>query len=174
MTIVSEAGSGAKFVDVIKVEEEKIRQHVDEMVRQSVEETLNGLLEVEAEQLCGARRYERSPDRVDTRSGHYERKLTTKAGEVTLKVQEEETSSVLKGRLLGGEMEDPGHVGQGATDCRQNLERTAYRGRTETRQGRSFDWPGHRRYLGKTPRNLRPPRDCGPGQRASPHFSQLE
>ncbi len=86
MTIVDDAGSSAKFVDVIKIEEGKIREHVDEVVRQSVEETLNGLLEAEADQLCGAKRYERSPDRVDTRSGHYERKLVTKTGEVTLKI----------------------------------------------------------------------------------------
>jgi transposase-like protein len=32
------------------------------------------------------KRYERSADRVDTRAGHYERQLHTKAGEVTLKV----------------------------------------------------------------------------------------
>jgi hypothetical protein len=58
----------------------------DEVVRRSVEETLNGLLEAEADQLCGAQRYERSPDRVDTRAGSYERRLETKAGPVTLKV----------------------------------------------------------------------------------------
>ena len=51
-----------------------------------MEETLNGLLEAEADRLCGAGRYERSPDRVDTRAGSYGRKLQTKAGEVTLKV----------------------------------------------------------------------------------------
>jgi transposase-like protein len=51
-----------------------------------VEETLNGLLEAEADELCGAKRYERSVGRLDTRSGHYERKLQTKAGEVALKV----------------------------------------------------------------------------------------
>jgi transposase-like protein len=56
------------------------------VVRSSVEETLNGLLDAEAEQICGAQRYERSADRVDSRSGHYERKLETKAGQVTLKV----------------------------------------------------------------------------------------
>jgi transposase-like protein len=55
-------------------------------VRQSVEETLNGLLDAEADELCGARRYERSVERLDTRAGHYERKLQTKAGEVSLKV----------------------------------------------------------------------------------------
>jgi transposase-like protein len=43
-------------------------------------------LEAEADQFCGAQRYERSPDRVDTRAGSYERRLETKAGRVTLKV----------------------------------------------------------------------------------------
>ncbi len=43
-------------------------------------------MEAEADQLCGAGRYERSPDRVDTRAGSYERRLHTKVGEVTLKV----------------------------------------------------------------------------------------
>jgi transposase-like protein len=71
---------------VIQVDEERVRGHVEEVVRLSVEETLNGLLDAEADQLCGAKRYERSPDRVDTRAGSYERKLQTKAGEVTLTV----------------------------------------------------------------------------------------
>jgi transposase-like protein len=56
------------------------------MVRESVEETLNTMLDAEADAQCGAKRYERSPERVDTRSGHYERKLLTPAGEVTLSV----------------------------------------------------------------------------------------
>jgi transposase-like protein len=56
------------------------------VVRETVEQTLNALLEAEAEELCGAKRYERSPERLDTRAGHYERKLLTKAGEVNLHV----------------------------------------------------------------------------------------
>jgi putative transposase len=71
---------------VIQVDEEKSRGHVDEVVRRSVEATLNGLLDAEADQLCRAQRYERTPDRVDTRAGSYERKLQTKAGQVTLKI----------------------------------------------------------------------------------------
>jgi len=51
-----------------------------------VERTLNGLLDAEADRLCGAGRYERSAERIDTRAGHYERRLGTKAGEVTLRV----------------------------------------------------------------------------------------
>lgn len=71
---------------VVRIDEGKLRGHVDQVVRASVEETLNGLLEAEADQLCNAKRYERTPDRVDTRAGSYERQLHTKAGEVTLKV----------------------------------------------------------------------------------------
>jgi putative transposase len=82
--MTEDTGQGLK--DAIRVNSEQLRGHVDEVVRSSVEETLNGLLQAEAEQLCGAGRYERSADRVDTRAGHYERKLETKAGVVTLKV----------------------------------------------------------------------------------------
>lgn len=70
----------------LRVDEEKLRGHVDEVVRTSVEETLNALLDAEADTICRAQRYERSAERVDGRAGHYERKLETKAGEVTLKV----------------------------------------------------------------------------------------
>jgi putative transposase len=72
--------------NMVQVDEAQVRSHVDEVVRKSVEETLNGLLEVEADQLCGAKRYQRSPDRLDTRAGSYDRQLQTKAGPVTLKV----------------------------------------------------------------------------------------
>jgi transposase-like protein len=62
------------------------RGHLDAMVRGTVEETLNAMLDAEADELCQAQRYERSADRVDTRAGHYKRKLHTKAGEVELKM----------------------------------------------------------------------------------------
>jgi putative transposase len=89
MTIVNETSDGVKcveFSEVIKIDEGKVRQHLDEVVRQSVEETLNRLLDAEADELCGAKRYERSVERLDTRAGHYERELHTKAGPVALKV----------------------------------------------------------------------------------------
>jgi putative transposase len=70
----------------LQVDETKLKGHVDEVVRSSVEETLNALLEAEADQICRAQRYERSAERVDTRAGHYERQLETKAGSVTLKM----------------------------------------------------------------------------------------
>ena len=86
MEIVSQSGSGENFEGVIRIEEGKIRSHVDQVVRETVEQTLNGLLQAEADDLCGAQRYARSPERLDTRAGHYDRKLHTKAGEVTLQV----------------------------------------------------------------------------------------
>ncbi len=48
--------------------------------------TLNGLLVAEANRLCGARKYERTEERKDTRAGSYNRHLQTRAGEVTLTV----------------------------------------------------------------------------------------
>ena len=78
---------GSENLDgMLRIEEEKIRSHVGEVVRQTVEQTLNGLLEAEADELCGAKRYARSPERLDTRAGHYDRTLQTQAGEVTLQV----------------------------------------------------------------------------------------
>lgn len=44
------------------------------------------MLDAEADALCGAQRYERSPDWVDARAGSYERQFYTKAGKVTLKM----------------------------------------------------------------------------------------
>ena len=71
---------------VIQIDEARIRDHLGEMVRGTVEETLNALLDAEADQLCGAGRYERSQARQDTRAGSYKRTLQTSAGEVNLKV----------------------------------------------------------------------------------------
>ena len=75
-----------KLGKVIKIDEDQIQQHLGELVRGTVEETLNKLLDAEADQLCNAAKYERTDARQDTRAGHYKRGLHTRAGEVTLKV----------------------------------------------------------------------------------------
>jgi transposase-like protein len=72
--------------DAIKIDGELVQNHLNEIVLETVEQTLNGLLDAEADRLCGAERYQRTESRLDTRAGNYERKLHTKAGEVTLKV----------------------------------------------------------------------------------------
>ena len=72
--------------NIVTIDETQVRDHLGKIVRGTVEETLNGLLDAEADHICQATRYERSAKRQDTRAGHYERKLHTKAGEVTVKV----------------------------------------------------------------------------------------
>jgi putative transposase len=69
---------------IIQFNESAIQGHLSEMVRHSVEATLNQMLEAEADRLCHAEKYQRSEAREDTRAGFYQRKLHTKAGEVTL------------------------------------------------------------------------------------------
>src|SRR5262249_42903414 len=59
--------------NVITIDDERIKGHLDRVVRGTVEETLNALLDAEADRLCNAQRYERSAARRDTRAGHYER-----------------------------------------------------------------------------------------------------
>jgi transposase-like protein len=71
---------------LLHIDENQIRGHLDEMVRTTVEDTLNKMLDAEAEALCGAKRHERTETRAGYRSGHYERELETKAGPVTLQV----------------------------------------------------------------------------------------
>jgi transposase-like protein len=71
---------------VIRVDERQLRDQLHEVVRESVEQTLNGLLDAEADALCRAQRYERNGERASTRAGHYERNLQTTAGNVRLKV----------------------------------------------------------------------------------------
>ena len=70
---------------VVQIDEAKIRDHLGELVRGTVEETLNAMLDAEADAMCGAQRHERSPERVDTRAGHYDRKFHSKAGEINLR-----------------------------------------------------------------------------------------
>jgi putative transposase len=72
--------------NVVRIDEERIRDHLGRIVRGTVEDTLNALLDAEADRLCNAARYERTEARRDTRAGSYRRGLHTRAGEVTLKV----------------------------------------------------------------------------------------
>ena len=71
---------------IIQLNEGIIKEELKELVRSSVEETLNNLLEKEAEELVNASKYERTAEREGYRSGHYDRNLTTTSGEVTLKM----------------------------------------------------------------------------------------
>ena len=71
---------------IVQLNEQVIKTELKELVRQSVQEVLNSLLDAEADQLTNAHKYERTEGRQDTRAGHYTRKLLTGAGEVELEV----------------------------------------------------------------------------------------
>jgi putative transposase len=71
---------------IVQIDEEQIKGHLNEMVRGTVEGMLNALLDEEAKQLIGAERYERNEGRRDTRAGYYERGFDMKAGRMTVKV----------------------------------------------------------------------------------------
>lgn len=58
-----------------RVDEGKLKGHGDQVMRSSVEETLNTLLDAEANEICRVQLYESSSDRAYT--GHYERKCQT-------------------------------------------------------------------------------------------------
>lgn len=81
-----EAGGGTPLGGVVRIDDGRIQAHLDAVVRSTVEEALNALLDAEADHLCGARKYERTEGRKDTRAGSYTRQLHTKAGEVSLQV----------------------------------------------------------------------------------------
>lgn len=72
-------------------DEEVVRDELKELVRRTVEDTLNVLLEEEAEDLVKADRYERAAKRETCRAGHYERDLTTSFGRVMPRIHKPES-----------------------------------------------------------------------------------
>ena len=74
------------FGNIIQLNEDLIKNNLKDLVRNSVEETLNALLDHEADELVRAGKYERTGDRKGYRSGHYERNFGTTSGEVRLRV----------------------------------------------------------------------------------------
>lgn len=72
--------------NIIQLNEDLIKHDLKDLVRSSVEETLNALLDKEADELVNAQKYERSAERQGYRSGHYKRNFQTTAGEVKLNV----------------------------------------------------------------------------------------
>jgi putative transposase len=72
--------------NIIQLNQDLIKTELKTLVKQSVEDTLNSLLDQEAQQLTKAEKYERTEKRNGYRTGHYTRQLQTTSGEVTLKV----------------------------------------------------------------------------------------
>ena len=72
--------------NIIQLNQEELKSQLGTLVRETVESTLNKLLDEEADRITNAHRYERNEERLDTRAGHYKRKMLTTSGEVELKV----------------------------------------------------------------------------------------
>ena len=70
--------------DVIRTNEAQMRNHLGEMVCSTVKETLNDMLDAEADRLRNATRCELSQGRIDGHAGNCRRKLHAKAGEIEL------------------------------------------------------------------------------------------
>ena len=90
--------------NIASVDEESLESDLRELVRKTVQETLNALLDEEADEMVGAERYERTAAREACRSGHYKRKLVTTSGEVALDVPKLRGATLLRlrGRGLSG------------------------------------------------------------------------
>ena len=72
--------------NIIQLNDKFIQNELKTLVKNSVEETLNALLDAEADKLVQAERYARDTARQGYRAGHYDRSFTTQAGEVKLRV----------------------------------------------------------------------------------------
>ena len=77
---------GTMSDNIVTLNQEVIHTELKDLVRNSVEETLNSLLDAEADRLVNAERYARDEDRKGYRSGHYDRSFTTTAGDVNLRI----------------------------------------------------------------------------------------
>ena len=71
---------------MIHLDTAEVKKQLGEMVLETVKQTLNAMLDAEADEITQAHKYERIESRTDTRAGHYHGKLMTKAGEVDLKI----------------------------------------------------------------------------------------
>lgn len=71
---------------IVSINEESPRLGIKELVKNTVRDVINQLLEEEADELANAGRHERTAGREAYRSGHCKRKLVTSAGEAELDV----------------------------------------------------------------------------------------
>ena len=66
--------------NIIQIDQNLFETKLDRLVTEKMTQILNAMLDAEADEITGAARYERKEGRKAYRAGHYERKLTAKAG----------------------------------------------------------------------------------------------
>ena len=72
--------------NIIQLNQDLIHTELKDLVKNSVEETLNAMLDAEADKLVQAERYARDEQRKGYRAGHYDRSFSTTAGNVNLRM----------------------------------------------------------------------------------------
>lgn len=91
---------------IVTFDEAAVRGELRELVRQTVKDTLNALLE-EADDLVKADRYERTAGREAYRVGRCERGLTTTSGRVTLRMPKPKSRGLSGVRMFTGGINRP-------------------------------------------------------------------
>ena len=72
--------------NIIQLNQDLIHTELKDLVKNSVEETLNAMLDAEADKLVQAERYARDEQRKGYRAVHYDRSFSTTAGNVNLRM----------------------------------------------------------------------------------------
>ena len=72
--------------NIVQLNEQVIHTELKDLVKKSIEETLNAMLDSEADRWVNAERYVRDEQRQGYQTGHYERNFTTTAGDVPLRM----------------------------------------------------------------------------------------
>ena len=66
--------------NIVQLDQNAIHTELKDLVKNSVEETLNAMLDAESVQLVNAERYVRDEECKSYHAGHYDRTFTTTAG----------------------------------------------------------------------------------------------
>ena len=105
--------------NIIQIDQNLFETKLDRLVTEKMTQILNAMLDAEADEITGAARYERKEGRKAYRAGHYERKLTAKAGRLALKVPK------LKGEVVYGQINVYGVTTKSERHKRSYWTRTA-------------------------------------------------
>ena len=71
---------------ILTLDEDTLKDEMRDLVRETVEEAINGILDAQADELVNAERYERTDERQACRSGRYGRGPLTRAGKIGVSV----------------------------------------------------------------------------------------
>ena len=71
---------------IVSFDEQAVKDELRELVRKTIEETINAMLDEEADQLVGAWTYERTDRHTAYRTRHYEQGFAMTSSQITLRM----------------------------------------------------------------------------------------